>query len=118
MAAVLTKPEPTSLDPCTLQLSPFRLQTQAAPIPLSAFFPPMMAVLPSAEMATEAPCWLAGPESEPTSGPACCVQRPPFFVQIHAAPALLLLLTPPTIAVLPSAETATLLPCSAVSDAP
>src|SRR5438876_43752 len=73
-----------------------------------------MAVLPSAERATEVP-WPAFPEApEPTSLVPCWVQTPPLLVQTHAAPTVPLSLSPPTIAVSPSAERATAEPCSDV----
>jgi hypothetical protein len=55
-----TAPEPTSFVDCWVQTPPFRVQTHAAPPPLLSLGPPTMAVLPSAEMATELP-WEALP---------------------------------------------------------
>src|ERR1019366_2055950 len=78
----------------------------------------MMAVFPSAESATEVP-WLAGPSApEPTSLVPCCVHTPPFLVQTQAAPTPLLSWSPSTMAVLPSEDKATEMPCSALSTAP
>src|SRR5438105_3514338 len=73
----------------------------------------MMAVLPSAESATESPCRpLLPTDPEPTSLLPCCVHTPPLLVQTHAAPpAALPSIWPPTMAVLPSAERATAKPC-------
>ena len=48
-----TAPEPTSLSPCWVHVEPLRVNAQAAPAePLSAN-PPISAVLPSADRATE-----------------------------------------------------------------
>src|SRR6266508_3902874 len=70
-----------------------------------------MAVLPSAERDTEAP-WLALPTvPEPTSLVPCWVQTPPLLAQTHAAPTEPLSPRPPTMAVLPSAERDTEVPC-------
>src|SRR5450759_5207168 len=77
-----------------------------------------MAVLPSAERDTERP-WLAAPTApEPTSLVPCWVQTPALLVQTHAAPALPLSEYPPTMAVLPSAETDTETPWPAFPTAP
>src|ERR1039457_4653916 len=77
-----------------------------------------MAVLPSAERDTEPPCRASHEAPEPTSLVPCWVQTPPLLVQTHAAPALLLSLGPPTMAVLPSAESDTETPCPALPTAP
>src|ERR1700730_8893344 len=96
--------EPTSLRPCWVQTPPRRVQIHAAPaLPLSKS-PPTMAVLPSAERDTEAPCRAFPTAPEPTRLGPCWVQTLPCRVQIHAAPAKRLSRFPPTIAVLPSAE--------------
>src|ERR1019366_4027895 len=109
--AIPTAPEPTSLVPCWVQTPPLLVQTHAAPAPLSGI-PPMMAVLPSPERDTEAPCNRNDPcAPEPTSLAPCWVQTPPLLVQTHAAPTKPLSLTPPTMAVLPSAERHTEMPC-------
>src|ERR1035437_10995812 len=85
-------------------------------MPPLSWFPPTMAVLPSAERATDAP-WAAAPTlPEPTSLVPCWVQFTPVLVQTHAAP-LPSSLGPPTMAVLPSAERATEEPCQAFPDA-
>src|SRR5262249_16947724 len=52
--------------------------------------------------------------SLPTSLVPCCVQTPPLRVNTHAAPVPELSCGPPTRAVLPSADSATELPCMAV----
>src|SRR5262245_9124139 len=63
-----------------------------------------MAVLPSADSATEMP-WLASPTAPvPTSFVPCWVQTPPLRLNTHAAPAFELSVYPPTMAVLPSAD--------------
>src|SRR5664280_1696458 len=65
-------PEPTSFVPCGAQLTPVVVQIHAAPaLPLS-LDPPTMAVLPSAERATETP-WEAFPDAVPTNFGPCCV---------------------------------------------
>jgi hypothetical protein len=81
-----------------------------------------MAVLPSADSATEFP-WSADPAASlPISLPRCRVQTLPLRVNIHAAPTLtvtVLLLSagPPTMAVLPSADSPTDQPCLAAPTA-
>src|SRR5664279_2371177 len=88
------------------------VKTHAAPAPPLSEGPPTMAVLPSAERDTDQP-WLAFPTApDPTSLVNCCNQTPPLLVQIHTAPTTLLSKGPPTIAVLPSAEMDTEVPCS------
>src|SRR5215813_9482304 len=83
-------PLPTSLLPCCVQILPLRVKTHAAPVVLLSLGPPMMAVLPSEERATDAP-WDHNPPPcslvVPTSLPPCCVQVPPLRVNTHAAPA-------------------------------
>src|SRR5260370_146136 len=72
--------------------------------------PPTMAVSPSADNATDMP-WRGLPSAPlPTSFLPCCVQTPLLRVNTHAAPVLLLSDHPPTMAVLPSADSATALP--------
>ena len=70
-----------------------------------------MAVLPSADSATEMPCSAAPTAPVPTSFVPCWVQTPPLRVKTHAAPVKLLSRYPPTMAVLPSADSATEMPC-------
>src|SRR5215475_8450070 len=80
--------------------------------------PPKIAVLPSADSATDMP-WLALPiASVPMSFLPCCVQTAPLRVKTHAAPVLLLSDQPPTMAVLPSAESATDIPWRAFPTEP
>src|SRR5262245_22478925 len=101
-----TAPVPTSFLPCCVHTLPLRVNTHAA----SAPHPPTMAVLPSAETATDIP-WPGGNGGSPAPLPMsllpCCVQTSPLRVNTHAAPVVRLSLGPPTMAVLPSAETAT-----------
>src|ERR1019366_2625566 len=92
------------------------VQTHAAPAELLSTYPPTMAVLPSAERDTEKPCQALPTAPEPTSLDPCWVQTPPLLVQTHAAPTLLPSEYPPTIAVLPSDERDTEMPCSATPD--
>src|SRR5260370_882053 len=74
-----TAPVPTSFLPCCVQTVPLRVNTHAP----SAPHPPMMAVLPSAESATDIP-WPSGnagsPALLPTSLLPCCVQTSPLRV--------------------------------------
>src|SRR5215831_20269861 len=76
-------PLPMSLLPCCVQILPLRVKTHAAPVVLLSLGPPMMAVLPSEERATEAP-WDHNPPPYslvvPTSLPPPCVQVPPLRV--------------------------------------
>src|SRR2546422_2040725 len=114
-----TAPEPTSFSPDWVHVEPERVNTHTAPtLPLSPA-PPRSAVLPSAESATELPkrppCSpLASPP--PVSFPPCCVHTDPKRVKTHTAPmdgASLVVRPspdPPTTAVLPSADSATLSP--------
>src|SRR6266581_572877 len=71
-----------------------------------------MTMLPSADSATEG----AAPPS--ISLLPCCVQTPLLRVNTHAAPVLLLSAHPPTMAVLPSPESATDMPWRALPAAP
>src|ERR1019366_270900 len=88
------------------------VKTHADPALKLSLSPPTMAVLPSPERDTEAPCNRNDPcAPEPTSLAPCWVQTPPLLVQTHAAPTKPLSLTPPTMAVLPSAERHTEMPC-------
>src|SRR6266511_473018 len=139
--ALATAPVPTSLSPCCVQTPPLRVNTHAAPAAprpkgtershgLSPG-PRTMAVLPSAERATDAP-WDHNPPPYslvvPTSLPPCCLQPPPLRVNTHAAPtgptkgdrsrSALLGPGPPTMAVLPSAERATDMPWLVLPTAP
>src|SRR5262249_44039740 len=100
-------PVPTSLA-CWLQNTPtVRMKTHAAPALLLSFGPPTTAVLPAAESATDVPCWMLLPTVSVPNSLACWLHAPPLRVNTHAAPAPLLSVGPPTMAVLPSAESAT-----------
>src|SRR5262249_22811394 len=71
-----------------------------------------------ADTATEIP-WVALPAAPvPTSLPPCWLHTPPLRVYTHAAPAPPLSLYPPTMAVFPSADTATEAPWFALLAAP
>ncbi len=97
---------PTSLPPCCDHTPPLRVKTHAAPWEPSSG-PPTIAVLPSAEIATELPCRAAPTAPAPTSLVPCCDHTPALRVKIHAAPVAPLSVGPPTMAVFPSAEIAT-----------
>src|ERR1700757_1704301 len=104
--ALPTASVPTSFLPCCVHTPPLRANTHAAPVLLLSDHPPTMAVLPSADSATDMP-WRAFPTAPlPTSFLPCCVQTLPLRVNTHAASVP----HPPTMAVLPSAETATDIP--------
>src|SRR5580658_8501256 len=78
------------------------VKTHAAPACELSPAPPTMAVVPSADSATEAP-WRAAPTAPlPKSFDPCWVQTPPLWVKTHAAPVFDLSSGPPTIAVVPS----------------
>src|SRR5262249_27448658 len=90
--------------------------TQAAPAPLLSPPPPMIAVLQLS--ATEAP-WVAAPTAPPpTSLFPCWAHTPLLVVNTHAAPTLLLSPGPPTMALLPSPDSATDWPWLAAPTAP
>src|SRR6266700_7016905 len=79
-----TSPFPTSLFPCCVQrpLAP-RRNTHAPPVRSSG--PPIKAVVPSPESATERP--ISGDTLfAPISLPPCCTQTPLLRVNSHAAP--------------------------------
>src|SRR5262245_20790420 len=87
------------------------INTQVAPTPKLSNDPPMTAVLQVS--ATEEP-WVAAPTAPlPTSLFPCWAHTPLALVNTHAAPRLLLSLGPPTMAVLPSPDSPTKLPCRA-----
>ena len=104
-------PAPLSFAPCRFHTLPLRVNTHAAPIELLSPGPPTIAVLPSADTATDQPS-SATPFAASAVSFCCWVHVPPLRVKTHAAPAPLLSNGPPTMAVLPSAETATEKPCS------
>src|SRR6266581_3715381 len=110
--------EPTSLPPCCVHTPALRVKAHAAPALLLSAPPPTMAVLPSADSATEMPCSATPTVPVPTSLPPCWLHTAPLRVKIHAAPALLLSPSPPTMTVLPSPDSATEVPCVAAPTAP
>ena len=78
----------------------------------------MSAVFPSDDSATLEP-WLASPTAPvPTSFEPCWVQVAPERVNTHTAPTPPLSSSPPTSAVSPSDDSATLTPCSEPPTAP
>src|SRR5215469_1437023 len=79
---------------------------------------PMIAVLPSAESATEYPCSAPPIAPVPTSLGPCWVHVPPLRIKTHAAPVVELSSFAPTMAVSPSAESATEVPWRAYPTAP
>src|SRR5262249_27107263 len=119
-------PVPTSLFPCWLHTPPLRVNTHAAPALLLSPDPPTMAVLPSADSATEVPWKTWFPTAPvPTSLLPCWLHTPLLRLTTHAAPTpdeeqgeLELPHGPPTIAVLPLADSATELPCWALPTTP
>src|SRR5437588_619561 len=102
-----TAPVPTSRPPCWVHTPPLRVNTHPAPAMLLSAQPPTSAVLPSADSATEIPCCAFPVVPVPMSLPPCWVHVPPLRVNTHTAPAEPLSCGPPTIAVLPSAASAT-----------
>src|SRR5207249_196095 len=106
-SAIPTAPVPTSLLPCWVQTPLLLVKTHTAPANELSPSPPTKAVLPSAESATEKPCLAVPTAPVPTSWLPCWVQTPLLLVKTHTAPASQLSLSPPTTAVLPSAESAT-----------
>src|SRR5258706_127186 len=103
---------------CCVQTPPLRVNNHAAPAFVLTENPPTIAVLPSEERATEKRCSAIPTAPIPTSLAPCCVQTPPLRVNTHTAPAFVLSVNPPTIAVLPSEERATDSPCCAAPTAP
>ena len=117
-SGLLTAPEPMSFEPCWVQVVPERVNTHTAPAPPLSSKPPTSAVLPSDDSATLLP-WKAAPTAPvPTSFAPCWVQVVPERVNTHTAPAPPLSSKPPTSAVLPSDDSATLLPWKAAPTAP
>ena len=110
-AAPAVAPAPVSLAPCWLHVEPDRVNTHAAPAPVApSKSPPMRAVLPSADRATLDPNAAPAVAPPPVSFGPCWLQLPPDRVNTHAAPLARLSLSPPTSAVLPSDDSATLIP--------
>src|SRR5262249_42003824 len=122
-----TAPVLTSLF-CCVQTPTLRVNTHAAPAAprpngtdRSRGFspaPPAMQVSPPANKATDMPCRALPRASVPPTFLPCCVQIPPLRVNTHAAPVVLLSDHPPTMAVLPSADSATDMPWRAFPTAP
>src|SRR5262249_8999875 len=79
--------------------------SHGAPALLLSLFPPKIAVVQ--DSATEMPCWACPTAPVPTSLFPLWLHTPPLRVNTHAAPAKLLSPCPPTIAVLPSLDSAT-----------
>src|SRR3984893_1930492 len=104
--ALPTAPLPTSFLPCCFQTSPLRANTHAVPVLLASDQPPTIAVLPSADNATDMPCRAAPTAPLPTSFLPCCVHTSPLRMNTKAPSAR----HAPTMAVLPSAESATDIP--------
>src|SRR5262245_21814425 len=102
-----TVPVPTSLSPCCVQTPPLRVATHAAPVRALSPGPPPRAVLPSADSAAEVPSAEVGAAPSATNLPPCCVHTLPLRVNTHPAPVLPSSASPPTSAVLPSADSAT-----------
>ncbi len=101
-------PVPMSFPPCWVQVEPERVNTQAAPVlPLSSG-PPISAVSPSAESATLSPNLPSPVSPVPVSFSPCWLQVEPERVNTQAAPLSPSSRGPPISAVLPSAESATL----------
>src|SRR5215469_13339384 len=93
---------------CWVQLPFFWLKIHAAPAPPLSPGPPITAVLPSPESATEKP-WCGLPWALRPTNFCCSVQLPLLRVKIHAAPLYWLVLSfaAPIRAVFPSADNAT-----------
>jgi hypothetical protein len=104
-------PEPTSLIHFCCQISPDRVNVQAAPSPILSALPPMMAVLPSAVNEILFPILALLLALVPTNLLPCCVQVSLFLVNTQAAPLLLSSSFPPMMAVLPSALIDSFHPC-------
>src|SRR5262249_58042534 len=97
MMAVLPSPDSATEEPCwawpaapvpinftcSLHTPPLRVKTHVAPSLLLSFRPPMRAVLPSADSATEKPCWAAPTLLLPTSLGPCWLHVPPLRAKIH-----------------------------------
>src|SRR5664280_998808 len=90
-AAPPTALVPTSLPLCCAHTPALRVNTHAAPLGgvvgrLPSSGPPMIAVLPSAEIATDSPCREGPTAPVPTSLLPCCDHKAPVRVNTHAAP--------------------------------
>src|SRR5262249_57819664 len=80
-------PVPTNFEPCCVHAEPLRTKIHAAPTAELSAEPPPMAVLPSADSATEAPWPAAPPAAVPTDFEPCCLHLAPPRTNTHAAPA-------------------------------
>jgi hypothetical protein len=108
--ALPVAPPATSFAPCWFQAEPERVNTHAAPLLALSLRPPTSAVPPSAESATLEPKAALPAAPLPVSLLPCWLQVEPERVKIHAAPLFPSSPEPPTSAVVPSAESATLNP--------
>ena len=81
-------PAPVSLSPCWFQAEPERVNTHAAPLLPKSLYPPMRAVLPSAESATLRPNRVGLTAPPPMSLTPCWLQVVPARVYTQAAPLL------------------------------
>src|SRR5690606_3437209 len=103
-APVFVLTPPLNFTSC-IQALPFFLNIHTAPsFPYPSFHAPMAATLPFLEMETEKPCCdpVNPTAPEPTNLAPTCDHEAPLRVKIQAAPASLLSVGPPTIAVFPS----------------
>ena len=111
-------PEPTSLLPCWVQTPPLRVNIHAAPMLPLSLSPPTMVVLPLEDSETERPCSAPPIAPVPTSLLPCWDQTLALRVKTHTAPMFPSSANPPTMAVLPSEDRETELPCSATPSSP
>src|SRR5262245_56557857 len=95
-----------------------KLKAHIAPVPLLSCRPPTMAVLPSPDSATDVPCPAFPPAPLPTSLWPCWLHTPPLRLKTQTAPNEALSLGPPTMAVLPSSDSPTDVPCTEPPTAP
>ena len=113
--AAPTPSVPTNLLPsCIHPTETKRIKIQAAPALALSKWPPTRAVLPLADSATDLPNQGLPTPSEGTNFVPSCAHVVPERLKIHTAPLPPSSITPPTIAVLPSAESATEKPCQAL----
>src|SRR5471032_576198 len=96
----------TPARPCAPWLD--SVNTQAAPVMLLSLGPPIKAVVASADNATLDPNHVSMVAPVPVSFGPCCVHPPPERVKSQAAPKPPLSNAAPIMAVLPSADNATL----------
>jgi hypothetical protein len=97
---------PTSLLPWWVQTPLLRVKTHVAPVCELSPGPPTMAVFPSADSEMDPPCTACPIAPAPTSLLPCWVQTPLAQVKTHAARRASLSFCSPTMAVLPSADSA------------